>query len=530
MRATAVSGALALLVSSALAGSAVAGGSPQVIAEAQGIAVSLTNLTPHMLNTPDLSSGDNAGSAGPAFPYSIFPYQTTGTGVVMRGGPASQGSVGRSYQIENGAASLPGFSLRFTADTNWDFDAAASLLLHQTKQYGVNKAKSAVKGPSPKTIAKKEAKDALVAAGAEDGMDEVLAAIKVVKELAKIFKALDPTFVMNIELSEYGGSSFYQNMCVSRSQSTPAPADVQILGPPGEVLQSNAGEYFVIAAGSVNKYSPGLVDVDVSPLCNYICAAWNGSYDYLNEFSQSDCEDATSGSTQLNNWTAFENQNTCLQQADAGPGGVAWVTPPDTTSSRYAPPTDGLTLGCGERQLFGYFPEAESICGTCPPVEADTPLGSWSESCDQESFSGSTLCADCATSTSSVRNSYSCMTCPSGHWTNDDGLLECAPVPGSWAQSCDFDSFEGTTLCATCATDASPDRTSASCQSCSSDEWSNANGQLVCDSSAQATVLPSFGRPPAWDASPPDDRAAHPAQYASASSTRLSNLSSGVNR
>ncbi|MCH2173531.1 CVNH domain-containing protein [Myxococcota bacterium] len=457
---------------------------PQVVAESQAIAVAISNLTPHMLNTPSFDSGDDDGFAGPGFPYSIWPYQNTGTGVVMRGGIASGGFVGRSYRIENGAATPPAFSLGFSADTEWDFDAAASLLLHQTKQYGVKKAKAEVAGPSPSSVAKKTGKAALVSTGAFDGMDEVLATLKVIKEFAKIFKALDPTFVMNIELSADSGSTLYDNSCVAKYQNTPGPANVQIVGPDETITQTNADEYFVVAAGSVNKLNPGFVDVTVSSLCDYVCANWNGTLDYLNEYSQSDCESATSGTTALTNYQAFVNQNTCLQQANLGPAGTAWVTPPDQAFARFVPPDQ-----CGSTGNYGYLPEATSICGECPPVESQTALGSWSESCDETSFDGTTLCANCAGPGSTTRDIPSCQQCDTGHWSNDDGTLACADPPGSWSTTCDFDSFEGTTLCATCETDTSSIPDSSTCQACSSDEWSNINGQLVCAPAVQSASV-----------------------------------------
>ena len=62
------------------------------------------------------------------------------------------------------------------------------------------------------------------------------------------------------------------------------------------------------------------------------------------------------------------------------------------------------------------------------PQPSPTPLaltpGSWSATCDQVSWDGATLCAVCATATSSTRDSYSCASCP-GDYENLLGILSC---------------------------------------------------------------------------------------------------------
>ncbi len=60
-------------------------------------------------------------------------------------------------------------------------------------------------------------------------------------------------------------------------------------------------------------------------------------------------------------------------------------------------------------------------------IKFNGPLagGSWWETCDEDSYDGDTLCAGCATEDSPIRSSHSCLACPSGVWTNENGQLVC---------------------------------------------------------------------------------------------------------
>ena len=61
--------------------------------------------------------------------------------------------------------------------------------------------------------------------------------------------------------------------------------------------------------------------------------------------------------------------------------------------------------------------------------------------------------------------------------------LEQINIPGgSWWETCDEASFDGTTLCAWCSNDSNAARDNYSCQACSSGLWGNQGGQLACDS------------------------------------------------
>ncbi len=455
----------------------------QVAAESQGIGVAISNWTSFTINTQFNEGSVGDGIVGPGFPLTILPYQNTGTGVYLRGGPASAYYVSMDYEIANGAAILPSFGIQFAADTQWDVKAAASDVLHAVKKKVTSNAKDSLKKTAADT-----GEDALEAAGAADGMTEVYAALKVMEDIAKLFKALDPsyqmTFVWYPTISEAGGGiPFYENACISRNENTPAPANVAILGPDEPPTAENKDEFFILSAGSVNANLPGFVDMSISPMCDYVCAAWNATGEYLNEYSQSDCTSATSGSTALTNYDSFDNQNDCLVDPSEGSEGVAWVTPPTATYQRLVPPDN-----CTTPLNVGYLSAAESICGACVEVESGAPAGSWSASCNLDSFSGTTLCADCANDDSADRVNYSCASCSNEVWNNDNGTLSCdtAPPPGSWLDSCDSDwSYNGTaqTLCATCETSGGGGST-YSCQTCSSNTWSNSDGSLVCAASA----------------------------------------------
>ena len=139
--------------------SAQADDQPQVIATGQGIAVAISNWTNYVMQQPSEASYDqNAGLAGPGFPFALWPLQHTGTSIVMRGGPASEGQVAASYVLLNDAETQPGFIIGFEADTEWNFEAAASLLLHTAKKTAAKKTttkKTASKSTASKSTAKK---------------------------------------------------------------------------------------------------------------------------------------------------------------------------------------------------------------------------------------------------------------------------------------------------------------------------------------------------------------------------------------
>lgn len=450
----------------------------QVAAEGQGIGVAISNWTPHTISSFE-PVYENDGLVGPGFPETILPYQNTGTAVVMRGGPASEGEVLITYDIITDNGFVPSFGISFEANTDWDVKAAASDVLHAVKKKVTSNAKDSLK-----KTATESGEDALEAAGAADGMTEAYAALKVMEDIGKLFKALDPSYQMLFSWVPTSGP-FTENACISADTNTPAPVNVAILGSVAGITPTaeNKDDFFILSAGSVNEYLPGFVDMSISPMCDYVCAAWNATGEYLNDYSQSDCTSATSGSDALTNYDEFDNQNTCLVEPSEGSEGVPWVTPPTATYQRLVPPDN-----CTTPVNAGYLPAAEGICGACVEAESGAPAGSWSESCNLDSFSGTTLCADCANDRKSDRVNYSCASCSNEVWNNDNGTLSCdtAPPPGSWLDSCDSDwSYNGTaqTLCATCETPGGGGST-YSCQTCSSNTWTNSDGLLLCAASA----------------------------------------------
>ena len=490
----------------------------QVAAESQGIAVAISNWTPFMVNTTTTSPDANGGVVGPGFPFSILPYQNTGTGVYLRGGIASEQWVSMPYRIENDGAFSLTFALYFEATTDWDVKAAASDVLHAVKKKATGDAKKSLK-----KSAEDSGEDALEAAGAADGMTEVYVTLKVIEDIAKLFKALDPTYKMVFGFAEGDNPNqipFYDNTCITMNQNTPGPANVILVGPDETITSENTDDFFVVAAGSVNQTDPGFVDISVSPLCDYVCAAWNATLDYLNEYPQSDCVDATSGSTGDTNYAAFSEQNSCLVLSGDGPGSVAWVSPPSGQFARLVPPD-----GCYATVIDSYGPVPSSICGACPEVSTG-PAGSWSESCNEVSLTDDTLCANCANDASSDRINYSCSTCSTEVWGNSDGALTCdtSPPPGSWAQTCIMNSYNGTeqNLCASCENDYG-DYVS-SCQTCTSLTWTNENGQLTCAASSQTASR----EPPALLRAPMPDFS--PVRYASNPGPYVAEPTQGANR
>ena len=61
-----------------------------------------------------------------------------------------------------------------------------------------------------------------------------------------------------------------------------------------------------------------------------------------------------------------------------------------------------------------------------PPTPNSLPPGNWSASCQTASWDESMLCANCATATSLIQDSYSCASCPAGY-ENLLGILSCSP-------------------------------------------------------------------------------------------------------
>ena len=71
----------------------------QVRAQEQGIALAISNNTTYNLST--LGSTDSEDNVnGPGFPTFMLPYQHSGTGIFLRGGPASEGLVEQVYYLE----------------------------------------------------------------------------------------------------------------------------------------------------------------------------------------------------------------------------------------------------------------------------------------------------------------------------------------------------------------------------------------------------------------------------------------------
>lgn len=63
-----------------------------------------------------------------------------------------------------------------------------------------------------------------------------------------------------------------------------------------------------------------------------------------------------------------------------------------------------------------------------PPLPNSLPPGNWSASCQTASWDESTLCANCATATSLIQDSYSCASCPADY-ENLLGILSCTSDP-----------------------------------------------------------------------------------------------------
>mgnify|MGYP006158186781 FL=1 len=159
-----------------------------VLAEDQGIAVAITNFTRYTLQRNIDEAVD--GFAGPGFPLTILPAQHTGTDVFLKGGTGAYITTQYVLEKTNGG-SVPdgslGFMLTFEGDTSWDFEAAASDVMHDVKEKVSSDAKTNIKNAAEET-----GEDAVKAAGAEDGMTEVIDTMKVIKEIAQVLQRSQP--------------------------------------------------------------------------------------------------------------------------------------------------------------------------------------------------------------------------------------------------------------------------------------------------------------------------------------------------
>jgi hypothetical protein len=497
---------LVLLFLSPIATNVAGAEGPAVVAESEGITVAITNFTPYVLNRVSnniYQVNPTDANAGPPYPVVVLPNQSTGTSITMKDDArVSQYYV--TYRIPgptNAASQGVTVGLYLDANKTRSLKAAADVVLHATKSKATSSAKSKLK---------ESAKDGAEAAGAADGMTEVLETFKLIKVFAKIFKALDPTFIMELTVNhgpDNPYSTTFQDECITKDEDG-GTSSVALVGPlkelPGDGSYYDPGEapkYFVGAAGGSNAFAPGFVNFSVHSLCDYVCATWNSTLDELNGMSQSDCTAAMiSGSTQQEDYNAFATQNSCYgnnilfagRRDDAPDAGWVTIESGGQNYQRYDP-THG---SCSTTTLATY--EAQTgVCGSCAPLEASEPLGSWSDSCDEVSYSGGVLTANCATNIDASYTSRSSLGCSTGHWSNNDGELACEEPSGSWSTSCDFVSFSGTTLCASCATDTDINRTSESCQPCTSDVWSAIDGFLSCAPPPATQTASRSATPPA---------------------------------
>lgn len=492
---------------------------PQVAAESKGIGVSISNWTPFpvRMGPYDLYLGGVNSIVGPGFPSVIPPYHTTGTGVYLEGGVRDDSVATFTYQILNGTPIPPTFGVGFSpAVTDWDLGQYPVDIVHAAKK-AMGKRNQIVL----KRGIKKEAKVGLEAVGMADGMTEAYLTYKVITGLQKLYPILKPEFHMSyffyqapypdVETGTLVETPFADNACIVRNENSPAAARVSIVGPPSTigtgdslfVSADNAESFFVLAASSSSHPPPGSVDITISPICDYVCATWNATNEHLDEYSMEDCDkaniqadpDLKGGKDRRESWDSFDNQNWCLTQPADGYNGVPWVQAPPVEQNdrgeslpdwvRLIPEVRGNVNGCqiplaGRRGARDYG----SICGPCLDAELGNPAGSWSDSCNLESFTDTTLCADCANNTSSARVNRSCASCPSEVWNNDNGTLSCdtSPPPGTWVDSCTDWVYNGSDkrLCATCYVPENPLAYSESCRVCSSNYWVNQGGQLIC--------------------------------------------------
>jgi hypothetical protein len=429
------------------------------------LTLAVWNWTPYYLGRNELKTSSEAFNPSP-FWTSIWPYQQTGISFSS----ASSGTAQLIFDFEiqddkSTPINNPVFTLEFNENTTWDIKAAADLLLHQAKSGAVSwskkKAKSQFQDP-----AKDAAKEAATATAAEFGLEEVKVAVKVFKEIGKIFNALDPhrRVKLDIYTPSKNSESDFNDVCLNRSTDN---ATQRVVGPPGLALDwSTADRFYVVTAGSVtggqdgnsepsdsdaNKAQPGMIDMAVTPLCDFVCGAYNGIATDLIEYSQSDCTNAQSDSTALSQYTDAKNLLVCLQNPYIGltksnspiegvyNRGQSYLVPPTGSLVTYNPDLSCTTpesidylleyyddgLNPGE---FGLTNNDISFCGQCVtayPTGFTEPEGSWPTTCDLVTFDGSEFCANCGTDVSSYRGSYSCTSCPTNQYGNSNGQLFC---------------------------------------------------------------------------------------------------------
>lgn len=294
---------------------AIAKDDANVLIENNVVTGALWNFTPDILQS-DFSTETGVGMSGARF-IGTWPYQHSGFSLGLKGGSERNRRASASYKILDSDTGevVGGFTLSFKGFRHWDFKAAADLLLHQTKSFVVKHTKSKIKSeikenfedlfedagadvaavavsrstskkPDWKKHLTKLAKKAAIASGAFDGLDEVEAAIDVIKEIAKIFEALDPTASVHVEIEDYQGQpipfSIQDIPFITTETSSPGTVNIQVIGPADKVLtEDDAPKYFVVALGATAAVFPGFIDMSVSPFCDFVCAAWQGTENLL---------------------------------------------------------------------------------------------------------------------------------------------------------------------------------------------------------------------------------------------------------
>ena len=302
-----------LAVQLVLAPENAAGQDSNVLIENNVLTGALWNFTPHVLES-SFSSKEGVGMSGARF-IGAWPYQHTGFSLGLKAGSQDDRRASASYKILDGDTGevLGGFTLSFKGFRDWNFEAAADLLLHQTKSFVVKSTKSNIKSEINDSISdlfedtgrasapastatspdfdwkkhlKKITKKAALATGAFDGLDEVEAAIDVIKEIAKIIEALDPSASVHVEIENYQASEIPFELRyiepITIDTSTPGTVNIQVIAPAGKLLSDgNAFRFFVVALGATGDTFPGFIDMSVSPFCDFVCSAWRGTEDLL---------------------------------------------------------------------------------------------------------------------------------------------------------------------------------------------------------------------------------------------------------
>lgn len=430
------------------------------------LTVGVWNWTPYYLHREVLKTTSNGFNPSP-FWTSVWPYQQTGVSFSSD----TSGTPWLMFDLEiqddkSTPGNAPVFTLEFNEKTVWDIKAVADLLLHQAKSGAVSwakkKAKSQFQDP-----AKDAAKEAATATAAEFGLEEIKVAVKVLKEIGKIFNALNPSRILSLKIYTPSKNleSDFDDACLDLNTDN---ATQRVVGPPGVALDwSTADRFYVVTAGSVtggqadnsepsssdaNKAQPGMIDMAVTPLCDFVCGAFNGIAADLIEYSQSDCTNALSDSTgtALKQYRDAKNLLECLQSpyeltTSNSPiegnnhRGQSYLAPPPGSLVTYNPDwscttpasIDYLLVYYGDGlnpEEFDLTNDDISFCGQCVtayPTGFTEAEGSWSQTCDLVTFDGSELCAKCATDTSSYRESYSCTSCPANQYGNTNGQLFC---------------------------------------------------------------------------------------------------------